>query len=529
MPGTFASAAQGLPPPLSALLRPDAYPHPVAAVQLVETHISWVLLTGPFAYKIKKPVCYPFVDQRSLQQRTFLCAQELLLNRRFAPELYVDVCAITLEPAGVRMAGSGEVIEHAVRMRQFHAEDELAALLGCEALAPSELLRFGRELACRHEQLPAASPEHDWGRPSRVRALLLQNFAECLQAAAKLEAQRAVQDLEKPFVQRLDAAGSWLARRRQAGKVRECHGDLHVGNIVRYGDHLLAFDCLEFEPAFRWIDVAEEVACLFMDLGARNFATHAHAFLAGYLRQSGDYQLCRLLQLYGVHRALVRAKIAALRAEQVDECARAKLLAEYSQYLTCASALLTVRRPLLVITCGVSGSGKSWLAERLAPQLQAVHLRSDVERRRIGGLADGRPSGAALEQGLYSPAMTERVYGRLEECAADVLAGGLSVIVDATFQHREQRARLRALALASGAIFFLVFCHAPNEVLEMRLAARKESGSDPSEADQRVLALQCRRFQPPVAAEDLQVIDADTSLPGIVAQILQLLRRSQVG
>lgn len=524
------SAAPHLPAPLAALLQPEAYPHPVSAVRLVETHISWVLLTGPLAYKIKRPVCYAFVDLRSARQRAFFCVEELRLNRRFAPELYVDVCDITLEPDGARIAGGGEVIEHAVRMRQFRADEELAALLKQAALAPPELLRFGRELALSHEHLPAAGPGQDFGQPPRVRELLLQNLAQCLQAAAKVAVQQPLRELEKPYTQRLDAARSWLAGRREAGRVRECHGDLHVGNIVRYADRLLAFDCMEFEPAFRWIDVAEEVACLFMDLHARDFAVHAQAFLAGYLVQSGDYQLCRLLRLYAVHRALVRAKVAMLRAAEEGgggACARRSV--EYSRYLACARRMLTASTPLLVLMCGVSGSGKSWLAEQLAPPLNAVHLRSDVERRRIGGLAERQPSGAALGQGLYSPTMTGRVYARLEQCAADALAGGLNVIVDATFQLREQRARLRALAVASGANLSVIFCHAPDEVLEQRLAARAHSATDPSEADRRVLELQRARFEPLDPCEDPQFIDADTARPGIVAQVLQLLPRSEGG
>jgi uncharacterized protein len=515
-----------LPPHLASLLRAEAYPHAVTAVQLVETHISWVFLTGKFAYKVKKPVCYSFVDLRSPEQRAFFCAEELRLNRRFAPELYLEVCVVTLENGSARISGRGEVVDHAVRMRQFRAADELGALLARGKLAPRELADFGRQLAILHEQLPLPAAEQHWGLPQTVRALLLQNLAECLQAAEKLGAQEGVRSLSEAYGARLDAAEPWLTRRRETGKVRECHGDLHAGNIARYGDHLLAFDCIEFEPAFRWIDVAEDMACLFMDLCARHFAAHGEAFLGGYLFQSGDYQACRLLRLYATHRALVRAKVAALRAADAEQGgAGAASREEHCSYLACARRLLAADRPLLILICGMSGSGKSWLAEQLAPQLHAIHVRSDVERKRIAGLAEGQRSGAALEQGLYSAQMSDRTYEHLRQCAAEVLAGGFSVVVDATFQRRDQRASLGALAAECAATLQVVFCHAPREVLAARIAARERAGADASEADRSVLELQETRFEPIRAEENLPITDADTTNVDVASRVLEQLRQ----
>jgi uncharacterized protein len=514
----------GLPTHLASLLQPEAYPHAVTAVRLVETHISWVLLTGEFAYKIKKPVCYAFVDLRSPERRAFFCAEELRLNRRFAPELYLEVCRVTLEHGRARISGKGQVVDHAVRMRQFRAEEELAALLASGALAPPELAGFGRQLALMHEQLPPAAAEERWGQPQSVRALLLQNLEECRQAAERLGTQEALRSLDEPYRTRLDAAQPWLARRRESGRVRECHGDLHVGNVVRYGGRLLAFDCIEFEPAFRWIDVAEEIACLFMDLRARGFAAHAQGFLGGYLFQSGDYQACRLLRLYAAHRALVRAKVAALQAADAQQPARAGLHDDHRRYVACAERMLAAPAPLLLVTCGVSGSGKSWLAERLAPQLGAVHVRSDVERKRLGGLTEQQRSRAALGQGLYSREMTARVYERLYQCATDILAGGLSAILDATFQRRDERARLRALAAQCAATLHVIYCHAPPEVLEARLAARQRGGADVSEADHAVLAWQRTQFQPLRPAEDFHIIDVDTTDPDVLSHVLQSVK-----
>ncbi len=516
-----------LPVQLQALLQPAAYPHAVREVQLIETHISWVFLTGEFAYKVKRPVQFPFVDLRSAERRAFFCAEELRLNRRFAPELYLGVSPVTFEGGRARIDGPGEVIDHAVCMRQFPATDELAALLAGDELGLAALSTFGRELARLHEALPRPGAEDPWGRPESVRALLSRNLAECLQAAEKLGTAQTLRSLSEAYVARIEGAEPWIASRRAAGRVRECHGDLHAGNVARYGGRLLAFDCIEFEPAFRWIDVAEEIGCLHMDLCARQFDAYAQAFIGGYLLESGDYSACRLLRLYGAHRALVRAKVAALRAaEATDAQSRDTARGEHGRYLDCARELLAVRRPRLILMCGLSGSAKTWLAERLAPALRAVHLRSDIERKRLAGLAPGQRSGSALGQGLYAAAMSAATYERLRQCAAEVLGGGLSVIVDATCQRREQRERLSSLGAACEARVDVVFCHAPHEVLEARIAARQDAAADASEADRGVLARQQARFEPICAAERLAVVDADTTRADVVSQVLQQLRQA---
>ena len=510
----------GLPPYLLSLLKPEAYPHPVATVQLIETHISWVLLTGEFAYKLKRPVQYPFVDLRSAERRAFFCAEEVRLNRRFAPELYLEVCKVTTSNGQVRMAGEGQVIEHAVRMRQFECEDGLDRLLATGRVEPRELEVFGRDLAAIHARLPVAQGPQDWGRPAKVRALLLENVTQCVKLAAPLGTHAEVRALSEPYTLLLEAADPWIAIRRQEGRVRECHGDLHSRNVVRYGGRLVAFDCIDFEPAFRWIDVAEELAFLLMDLDARHAPLHGQAFLAGYLAQSGDYQACRLLRLYQIHRALVRAKVTALEASSASrQSAREVAIEQHKAYLECVRRLLTPKRPTLLLMFGLSGSGKTWLANQLAPLLGAVHVRSDVERKRLAGLAEHERSHSAVEQGLYSRESTARVYEHLAQCADDALAGGYIVIVDATFHRREDRARFQRIAAERGVDLRLIHCHAPKDLLEVRIAERGRTQADASEADLSVLEWQASHLEPIVAEEDLRVIDADTTRTTVVSDV----------
>jgi uncharacterized protein len=510
----------GLPDHLQALRYPRAYPHAVGTVELIETHVSWVLLTGEFAYKIKRPVRYAFVDMRSAAHRAFLCHEEVRLNRRFAPEIYLGVCPISAPQGEARIDGPGPAIEHAVKMRQFSREEELDRLLESGRVASAELESFGRELARVHAELPVPRPGQDWGRPESLRSLVLRNAEECARVAGP-SGPAELAPLTAALRTRLDAALALLSQRFAAGRVRECHGDLHARNVVRRAGRLLAFDCLEFDPALRWTDVADEIAFLAADLEARQRPQHAHAFLAGYLGESGDWQACALLPLFRAHRALVRAKVVALEALEAPVARRAELERQHAAYLDCARRALGSRPARLVLMCGLSGSGKSWLAQQLAPRLPALHLRSDIERRRLAGLEPAARTGSAVAQGLYSADMTRRVYARLEECAAAMLAGGYDAIIDASFGRREDRARLYGLAARLGAPVCLVHCRAPRAVLEARIAARQRRGSDPSEADLAVLTWQAERFEPPQPQETGTLIEIESAAAGAVDELVR--------
>jgi uncharacterized protein len=517
------------PDHLQALLYPRAYPHPVRAVDLIETHISWVLLTGKFVYKVKRPVHYAFVDQRSLEQRRSLCHEEVRLNRRFAPQLYLGVRSIRQRKGEARIGGSGRVIEHAVRMRQFPGSQELDALLEAQRIEPEELETFGGELARLHERLPVARAGQEWGEPGAQIAGIKHNAAECVRAAAALGDTAALRAMQANLRSWADTSWPLLARRFAARRVRECHGDLHAGNIVRCGVRLLPFDCLEFEPALRWIDVADEVSFLLADLEARRRPLHAQAFLAGYLTASGDYQACLLAPVFKAHRALVRAKVMALTAAArgTTSAAARQARRSHKRYVECAQRALAPPRPTLVLMSGLSGSGKTWLAERLAPPLHAVHLRSDIERKRLAGLPPAARSGSALARGLYAREMTAAVYDRLADCAGDTLAGGYTTIVDAAFARAEDRLRFRAVAARLGVNLCIVYCHAPQRVLEKRIIERGRRAKDPSEADTRVLRWQESHFMAPAAHEASVVLDAAALAPqALVRRIAAIGPRS---
>lgn len=524
------AARTAFPREFERLLSPAAYSHPVTAVELVETHISWVLLTGEFAYKIKRPVRLDFIDLTSAQHRASLCEQEIALNRRFAPDLYLQVSRITAESDGAGMDGPGPTIEHAVKMLQFERRDELDSLLSADAVAPMELEGFGTRLAAIHERVPVAPAGSQWGAADAVRAAVLRNLEECVSAAVGLGPVPELRGLRPVLEPVLDSLALVMGDRRARGRVRECHGDLHCGNLVRLSSGLVAFDCLEFEPAFRWIDVAEETAFLYMDLHAFGRPAHAAAFLNGYLSGGGDYGACRLVRAYAAHRALVRAKVAALSPggrSDADEVAAAR--AKFLRYLHCAEAMLAPTGPELILMSGFSGSGKTYLAHRLAAGLGAIHLRSDLERKRLAGIGELDRSGSELGQGLYSVEMTRRVYERLLEVTRPVLQGGLTAIVDATFNRRAERALFTGLARQLGVPICVIRCEAPEQTLRSRILSRELAGMDASEAGLSVLAWQQRNHEAVHEGEGIRAIVAQTDQPGELDRVLDEIGRRRRG
>ena len=530
--------SESLPRALEGLLEPGAYCHPIGEVELVTTHISWVILAGDYAYKIKRPVRYPFIDLTTLERRRFLCEEELRLNRRFAPELYIGVCKILAAEGGARTdcadsagaAGSapntGVICDYAVRMRRFPRAEELDRLLDARRIEPHELERFGHELAQLHARLPAAPAASSWGQPEEIQAHLLRNLLECADAASVFGSAAQVLGLRDAMQARLAASTSWMADRRRNGRIRECHGDLHSRNIVRVRGRLVPFDCLEYDPVLRWIDTADEIAFLMSDMKARERPLRAHAFRTGYLAESGDYHACRVLALYEAHRALVRAKVAALSAQNGSAGAAEALRREHATLITFAARALAPKTPRLLLMSGLSGSGKTWLARQLAARLSAVHIRSDVERKRRAGLRELAPSHSRLGEGLYSPEATLALYEDLARAADDVLSGDIAAIVDATFLERAQRARFSALAARRGVSLHLIHCEAPEPLLQARIVERSRTARDSSEAGLEVLAWQCAHAEPVMADEGIEVTPVDTAESGALELALRSIGRT---
>jgi uncharacterized protein len=492
------------------LLTPTAFAHPVGRFEVRETPISWVILTGLYAYKVKKSVSLEFIDTSTLERRRFLCEEELRLNRRLALDLYLDVVTITREAGGLRVGGHGPIVEYAVRMQQFDASQELSALLEGDTLDEQEFVDLARRLARFHEGVPRASCDKDFSHTTDLHDTVLGNLATLLchlDGETPLPEMGLLVDWTHDYLQ--DSLAQ-LRLREQCGAIRECHGDLHARNIVRWRGQLIPFDGLEFDPKLRWIDVMNDVAFLVMDLMAHNRKDLAFTFLNAYLECTGDYEGVRHLAFYSVYRSLVRAMVDSLGAEG-DLKHREDFQKRLRMRIKTASAFVNRAVPTLFVMHGVSGSGKSWMSERLVPQLGAIRIRSDVERKRLGGVSSSLPEDSGFEEGLYTPAMSHRTYARLLECADSCLKGGFDTIVDAAFLHGADRRSFADLAAKGGFHFVILTCEADLAVLTQRIQQRAQQRVDVSDANLMVLTEQLRTAEPLSVSERLRALTLDTT------------------
>ncbi|HAL36911.1 MAG TPA: aminoglycoside phosphotransferase [Polaromonas sp.] len=487
-------------------------------VALVETHISWVLLTERLAYKLKKPVRLPFVDFSALTSRKHFCEEEVRLNRRLAPSLYLGVVPVygTMQAPRIGVIGViediGEPIDYVVCMLRFAPGALLSERLAAGGLLPGHLDRLAQRLADFHRDAPAALPASPLDAEDQVLQPVLKVLKQ-LQAdgdTSHIAALRAWVDAQVPALRE-----AWRAR-RGGGAVRECHGDLHLANAVLIGDEATAFDCIEFDPALRWIDVMSDVAFLAMDLTAHGRSDLAFSFLDTYLQRSGDYSGVRVLRFYEVYRALVRALVGHVRSRS----AGAASLAAGPDYLACAQRLAHTAGGMarLLITHGLSGSGKSTVARQLLAAAGAIRLRSDVERKRLFGLgALQRSAEQAVD--IYTPGATRRTFDRLKECARTALQAGYPVIVDAAFLQRAERRAFHALAVDLRVPFSILHCRASETQLRQRVAARNVVGHDASEANVKVLEHQLASHEPLDGDERAVALEVVTDEPVEVAAL----------
>jgi aminoglycoside phosphotransferase family enzyme/predicted kinase len=509
---------------IAALLQPKRYPHPVKTVEHLQTHISHVLLAGDYAYKIKKPLNLGFLDFTSLERRKYYCEEELRLNGRLAPEIYLDCVPIGGEPAHPVLGRSaGDAIEYAVRMRRFPQDALLDRVLTAGGLEPRHLDALARRLAEFHRAIPAADPATPFGLPERVRQPMLDDFTQTRPLLADPVDRDVLTAVERWTLAASERLGPRLAERKAGGWIRECHGDLHLGNMVLAdAGQVIIFDCIEFNDDLRWIDVISDLAFLTMDLRFRGAGPFAQRVLNTYLEYSGDFAGAALLSYYQVYRAMVRAKINAIQASQdsVSPAARATARENCRAYLQLALALTQEPEPFLLITHGVSGSGKSRRTGQLLERFpSAIRIRSDVERKRLFGLGPLDDSGSVLGGGLYTPDASARTYARLRELADRLLAAGHPVLVDATFMKRVHRQPFRELAARHGAPFILLDCAADPETLRARVAARRARGDDAAEADVEVLERQLRYDEPPAADENPLKPNGDSDVERLRAAI----------
>ncbi|WP_250656500.1 AAA family ATPase [Alkalimarinus coralli] len=523
---------------IKALQNPTLYDHPTKEITVLETHISWVILTGHYAYKIKKPVNFGFLDFSSLDKRKHFCHEELRLNRRLASELYIGVIPIYGTDTQPRLAEQEEQnapeeqpIEYALKMVQFDQSGLLDTLQETQQLTPTHINALAKQLAEFHQTVSSHPPNSEFGASPAVFAPVNENFEQIQTALPPSQPQAQLNQLKRWATSEFNLLKARIDQRKQQGFVRECHGDLHLGNITLFNQSLTIFDCIEFNPSLSWIDVISDLAFLVMDLEMRGEKTFANQLTNCYLETTGDYQGAALLKFYKAYRAMVRAKVAVLSLDNHHEAAdaNAQLMQRYQQYIALATRYERPSHCYLLVMHGLSGSGKSNISRQLVEQLGAIRIRSDVERKRLFHYNAETDTQSPPDGGIYTQNATKMTYDHVAGLSENLLKAGLPVIVDAANLKQWQRNLFRDIAINEGAPLLIISCHASSDILRARVIKRAEQNEvgeehDASEAKIDTLETQFQMSEPLSDAELKYAIQIDTSQPNPLAVVIKRVK-----
>jgi aminoglycoside phosphotransferase family enzyme/predicted kinase len=466
--------------------QPNDYPHPVdGSIELHETHISRVYLAGSLAYKLKKEIKTAFLDYSTLSLRQKACEEELRLGNRYAKDLYIRVVPITRDEDRLVVDGHGPIVDYAVQMHRFANDAILSQRLEKKLVTSDDIVEITRTTSKFHREAEIVHGDFD-SFQEKTLEFAIDNF-DVIQSQPHPDIEREMDLLRDWTRQEWARLLEKSHDRYRAGKVRECHGDLHCGNIVHWAGRWVLFDGIEFNTDLTRIDVIYDAAFLMMDLQARGRRDLANVWINAYIEATGDHDALKVLRWYLVYLAMVRAKVAALREYQLDGDRQAKRVsrAEVARYTRLAHEFATASQSTeLWITHGLSGSGKSTESLRVIQSLGAMRVRSDIERNRMFG------------SGHYDATATQATYQRLLELAEIILDAGYKAIVDATFLKHDQRALFHKLAQRKGIPFRILDCRADLTTLRTRIEKRLAQGQDPSEANPGVLEKQLQAYEP---------------------------------
>lgn len=508
-----------IPPLIQQMLQPGFYPHQVQEpVKLIQTHVSYVLLTGDFVYKLKKPVNFGFLDYSTLEKRRHFCEEELRLNQRGAPELYLEVLPVALVGEQYQLGGT-PVVEYALKMRQFPQEALLSEMFEQGKLEQSHMVELGRVVAEFHGKTVSNDYIRSFGEVSQVRAAFEENYQQTERYIGGPQTQVQFEETKKYTDQFFAERGELFKSRIANDYIRECHGDLHLSNIALWQDKILLFDCIEFNEPFRFVDVMYDVAFTVMDLEARQSRDLANVFLNTYVEQTGDWEGLQVLPLYLSRQAYVRAKVTSFLLDDPGVPTEAKQEATQTAagYYKQAWEYTQPRQGQLILMSGVSGSGKSTTARYLAQQIGAIHIRSDAVRKHLAGIP-------LLQRGgddLYTPEMSQKTYTRLLELGIMLASQGFNVILDAKYDRQQLRQEAIAQAQAKEIPLQILCCTAPLDVLQQRLQQRT---GDIADATADLLASQLDTAEGWTEKEKPFVKILDTTQP-IQAQLKEIFTK----
>ncbi|MGD2011164.1 MAG: AAA family ATPase [Desulfobacterales bacterium] len=478
--------SDNMPEFIRAMQSADFFPHAVDQVSLRETHISWVILTGPFVYKIKKPVDLDFLDFSTLEKREHYCRREVELNRRLTSDIYLGVVAITHGDNGFQLDGEGETVETAVKMRQLASRDSLAQRLQANGIDPASIDRLACKLVRFYDGAQRGPDIDRFGSLEVIARNCTENFRQIAKIDDDAIDHRILSVVEAATSGFLDQHRALFAERLQNGHIRDGHGDLRSDHVYLTREGVQIIDCIEFNDRFRYGDVASDLAFLSMELDHQGHHHLAGTLTATFVRHSDDHELSSLLDFYKCYRAMVRLKVTCLRLRQtgIEGEEKRALINEIRRYTQLAYRYaVQFSRPTLWVVCGMMATGKSTVARALADCLHISTIRSDVVRKQLFKSTNLASGVTDFEAGIYSRKATALTYGRLLREAQAQIEKGRSVILDATFSHREQRREAMRLAQEMAAWIVFVQCTCSETTIRKRLLERTD---DMSVSDARV-------------------------------------------
>lgn len=507
------------------LIKERTFDEDESSLKLVETHISVIVLGSEYAWKFKKNVNFGFVDFSTLEKRHHCCLEELRLNSRFAKEIYLDVVSIKEHLGHLSFLGEGNPVEYAVKMRRFDNSNLLGELQSLGRIPLPMAEQLAKAVANFHQHADNSPSDDNYATLENISHWFEENFDHI---TPLLEVEKHIQQINNVRSwgqQQVKQHSELMQERRSSGFVRECHGDLHLGNIVLLNDKVTLFDCIEFNRELRWSDVVCDTAFLVMDLLSRHEHRLAFRFLNRYLEITGDYNGLAVLPYYLTYRALIRAKVAILRIKHCDLEEKIIALSEYQNYVSLTSMFCAKKSPCIVITHGLSGSGKSTYAKAMADHFGAIHIRSDIERKRLSKISELGCSQSAAGEGLYNTSNSEQTYEHLLKLAEQIVQAGFTAVIDATFLLARQRKPFLDLAKAEKTRLIILELTAPESILKSRILTRTTNADDASEATLCVLNMQQKKAEVLHPYEADIVISVDTSItPAVSDEYLSLFQ-----
>ena len=501
-----------LPELAQALLEPKAYPQAPGKIELVQTQMSFVFLTDDYVYKVKKSVNLGYLDYTTEEKRQFYCQREVELNRRLCPEVYLKVVPITRNRGAISVEGGGKVIEHAVKMRRLPQEAMMNALLAENQVTPEMITRVAQKLAAFHQKAETNADISAFGEIKAISQNTDENFTQTkkyISTTISRDKYKHIKDYTDGFIQE---NVSLFGKRIAEGRIRDCHGDLHAAHIC-FTNGICIYDCIEFNDRFRYCDIASEIAFLAMDLDHYGRTDLSRIFVSAYVDQSRDRELVKLLDFYKCYRAYVRGKVESFKLDDpyIAPAEKSQTLETASSYFDLAHAY-TRSKPILLITTGLVGTGKTFLAQALAKRLGLAVISSDVTRKQLASIPITEHRFEEFDSGIYSPVFSRKTYDKMFSEAKGILSDGGSVILDASFIRAEERLKAKQLAEETNVKFLIIECILDEEIIKQRLAQRLEKDSA-SDGRWEIYQSQKKAFEPVVEVPPQKRVIIDTSKP----------------